>query len=131
MKGKLNICNKISIRSMDVMKNRVCGGFEIVKKTFTTAVHFPIDTDNAPFAATLPIDSMQAIQTFSKLEKVINSLPKPILIHCKTGARASAIVAAMLGVERKLSWNQVLQQSEVLGLDITCPTFLFLILMFI
>ena len=58
----------------------------------------------APFcAADAPCDPYVAVQSYSKFEKAMESLPRPLLVTCKTGGRAGAVVAAYFAVQRRMT----------------------------
>jgi uncharacterized protein (TIGR01244 family) len=56
-------------------------------------------------------------EVVDQYREAIRDLPKPIFAHCKSGKRAGAVVLAQLGVEAKLSAEQIDATAERIKLD--------------
>lgn len=68
---------------------------------------------NAPLTvATLDADQLTAIVT--ELEK----LPKPTLVHCAGGLRASAVALLSIAQQEGLTAEQALQRAQAAGFDL-------------
>lgn len=70
----------------------------------------------------VPLSSQQSdAQQVNEAIKLVQDLPKPVLIHCASGARATAI--ALLAIASEQSWTatQLGQEAEKLGLSLEQP----------
>lgn len=52
----------------------------------------------------------------TRVFRVINELPKPILIHCSSARRAAALVLMFIATRQGATVQQAFQQAEQLGL---------------
>ena len=93
------------------------GGFAVIKNYFPdgSSIHVPLNVEQAPFNGDVAVPILP-IQAYTNYEKAISALPTPLLISCKSGARASAVAAAFLGIQNKQTWEQVAQEGEALGM---------------
>ena len=96
--------------------HRIAGGFSSIRDAFPSgsSQHVPFNVESRPFSD-FSQDCMLSVQTYAQFEKAISALPTPLLISCKSGARASAVAAAYNGVQNRLTWEQVFKQGEALG----------------
>ena len=51
----------------------------------------------------------------------IENLPKPILVHCGAGARAGAIALIATALQEGLTYEQITQKAQELGLNLEQP----------
>lgn len=72
--------------------------------------------------ANIPLKPTEANQELTKaaLEEIAN-LPKPILIHCAAGARASGIALIANAIHEGLSYEQIHQKATDLGISLEQP----------
>ncbi|MFS0516003.1 beta-lactamase hydrolase domain-containing protein [Nostoc sp. UIC 10607] len=71
---------------------------------------------NIPLKPTEPNQEL----TKAALEKIAD-LPKPILIHCAAGARASGIALIANAIQESLSYEQITQKAADLGISLDQP----------
>lgn len=79
------------------------GGFEALNGKFQNSYHFPIDVGSQTFnSSEVTHDKLDLIAaSYRKMESALESLPKPVLISCKTSRRASMFITAYLGIIEK------------------------------
>ncbi|MDZ8053819.1 MAG: beta-lactamase hydrolase domain-containing protein [Aulosira sp. ZfuVER01] len=72
--------------------------------------------------ANIPLKPTEPNQELTKaaLEEIAN-LPKPILIHCAAGARASGIALIANAVQEGLTYEQITQKAADLGISLEQP----------
>ena len=51
----------------------------------------------------------------------IENLPKPILVHCGAGARAGAIALIATALQENLTYEQITEKAQELGLNLEQP----------
>lgn len=51
----------------------------------------------------------------------LEDLPKPILVHCKSGKRSGALVMMHIGSKKDLSGEEVIKQAEDMGFECDVP----------
>lgn len=51
----------------------------------------------------------------------IKNLPKPILVHCGAGARAGAIALIATALQENLTYEQITEKAQELGLNLEQP----------
>jgi len=51
----------------------------------------------------------------------LESLPKPILVHCKSGKRSGAFVMMHIGCQKDMSGEEVIKQAEEMGFECDVP----------
>jgi uncharacterized protein (TIGR01244 family) len=70
----------------------------------------------------IPLKLTEANQELTKaaLEEIAD-LPKPILIHCAAGARASGIALIANAIHEGLSYEQIQQKAADLGISLEQP----------
>ncbi|MBC6432459.1 phosphatase [Nostoc sp. HG1] len=71
---------------------------------------------NIPLKPTEPNQEL----TKAALEEIAD-LPKPILIHCAAGARASGIALIANAIQESLSYEQITQKAADLGISLDQP----------
>ena len=89
-----------------VDENSCTGGFEEVQKQFPpgASAWISLDCDKPPFdSQDLTIDAMVAVHEFGRFERALDKLPRPTLVTCGTGQRASAVVTAYLAIKERMS----------------------------
>lgn len=93
------------------------GGFEAVKKAFPEgcSIHIPMDVAVAPYSSEAP-DNLLSVRAFVAYEKAILALPRPLLVTCKSGARAAAVVAVYKAAKQNMCVEQVQAFAEAQGL---------------
>ena len=93
------------------------GGFATVKSEFPEghARWVPIDGAGPEFSSTGPVDPMAFMRTFGAVEKALDVMPRPTLITCKSGARASAILCAYLAVRERWTVAETLTFAQTHG----------------
>ncbi|WP_323808730.1 protein tyrosine phosphatase family protein [Nostoc sphaeroides] len=72
---------------------------------------------NIPLKPTEPNQEL----TKAALEEIAD-LPKPILIHCAAGARASGIALIANAIQESLSYEQITQKAADLGISLESAT---------
>ena len=94
----------------------VPGLFAAAKAAFPegASAFLPIDTGAVPFNGTC--ETSTAVSTYTKYEKVLDSLPKPVLVACKSGARASAVVTAYAGCKSRSSFETMRGECQAQGI---------------
>ncbi|RCJ32938.1 phosphatase [Nostoc minutum NIES-26] len=72
--------------------------------------------------AHIPLKSTEPNQELTKaaLQKIAD-LPKPILIHCAAGARASGIALIANAIHEGLTYEQITQKAAELGINLEQP----------
>lgn len=72
--------------------------------------------------ANIPLKPTEPNQELTKaaLEEIAN-LPKPILIHCAAGARASGIALIANAIQEGLTHEQITQKAADLGISLEQP----------
>jgi uncharacterized protein (TIGR01244 family) len=72
--------------------------------------------------ANIPLKPTEPNQELTKaaLEEIAN-LPKPILIHCAAGARASGIALIANAIQEGLTYEQIQQKATDLGISLEQP----------
>ena len=94
-------------------------GFASVSKAYSAgAVFMPLCVDDAPFAMSGSCDPYLAVQAYSKYERAIDSLPRPLLVSCKSGRRAGAVIALYLAMQNKWNLDEVMKYSEMKGIGL-------------
>lgn len=51
----------------------------------------------------------------------LETLPKPILIHCKSGKRSGALVMMHIGCQKNMSGEEVIKKAEEMGFECDVP----------
>lgn len=51
----------------------------------------------------------------------LKNLPKPLVIHCKSGKRSGALVMMHIGCQKNMSGEEVIQQAEEMGFECDVP----------
>ncbi|MDS3862141.1 sulfur transferase domain-containing protein [Thermosynechococcaceae cyanobacterium BACA0444] len=70
----------------------------------------------------LPLSPTKADpQAIEAVLGAIQTLPKPILIHCAAGARAGVVALIALAIEENLGHNEVFQKAQELGISLQQP----------
>ena len=85
-------------------------GFDKVQNVFPDAKHIVFNPTTLTEAN--ENKKMLSIQLFLQYEAVLNSMRGPIVICCKTATRASAVIAAYIGVKSKLSADEINEVSK-------------------
>lgn len=72
--------------------------------------------------ANIPLKSTEPNQELTKAAlQEIADLPKPILIHCAAGARASGIALIAHAIQAGLTYEQIQQKAADLGINLEQP----------
>ena len=72
--------------------------------------------------ANVPLKPSEANQEQTKLAiQEIDNLPKPILIHCAAGARAGGIALIANAISEGLTYEEISQKAQELGLNLEQP----------
>ncbi|MFN6481671.1 MULTISPECIES: beta-lactamase hydrolase domain-containing protein [unclassified Nostoc] len=72
--------------------------------------------------ANIPLKPSEANQEQTELAiQEIENLPKPILIHCAAGARAGGIALIANAISEGLTYEQISQKAQELGLNLEQP----------
>ncbi|WP_445628525.1 beta-lactamase hydrolase domain-containing protein [Nostoc sp. DSM 114167] len=72
--------------------------------------------------ANVPLKPSEANQEQTELAiQEIENLPKPILIHCAAGARASGIALIANAISEGLTYEEISQKAQELGLNLEQP----------
>ncbi|MEH2233227.1 MAG: sulfur transferase domain-containing protein [Nostoc sp.] len=72
--------------------------------------------------ANVPLKPTEANQEQTELAiQEIENLPKPILIHCAAGARASGIALIANAISEGLTYEEISQKAQELGLNLEQP----------
>ncbi|MBD0336205.1 MAG: phosphatase [Cyanobacteria bacterium Co-bin13] len=71
---------------------------------------------NAPVDPKLPESD-----PLNKALYALENLPKPVLVHCRGGARATAVALAAIAVQENLTLEQFIQQVTEQGLPLEQP----------
>jgi uncharacterized protein (TIGR01244 family) len=66
-----------------------------------------------------PKEANQQLTTQAILE--IDNLPKPILIHCASGARAGGIALIADAIKAGLTYEEVVQKANAVGINLEQP----------
>lgn len=82
---------------------------EAVKSRGMTYLHLPVSTGSVSHA------------TVDEFRRALDELPKPVLVHCKSGKRAGAFAMMHLAAERGMSGEKTLEQAEQLGFECDQP----------
>jgi len=51
----------------------------------------------------------------------LETLPKPIIVHCKSGKRSGAFVMMHIGCQKNMSGEEVIEQAEEMGFECDVP----------
>ena len=51
----------------------------------------------------------------------LETLPKPIVVHCKSGKRSGAFVMMHIGCQKDMSGEEVIKQAEEMGFECDVP----------
>ncbi|MDT0686484.1 beta-lactamase hydrolase domain-containing protein [Autumnicola psychrophila] len=51
----------------------------------------------------------------------LENLPKPIVVHCKSGKRSGALVMMHIGCDKDMSGEEVIKQAEDMGFECDVP----------
>lgn len=93
------------------------GGFETVSKEFPGAARFlPFNHASAPYCGPDSCSPLLAMQAYGKYEAALEELPRPTLVLCKSGARASAVVAPYVAAKKGQSCDECQKCSTDKGL---------------
>ncbi|MBE8969387.1 phosphatase [Nostocales cyanobacterium LEGE 12452] len=72
--------------------------------------------------ANVPLKPSEANQEQTELAiQKIENLPKPILIHCAAGARAGGIALIANAISEGLTYEEISQKAQELGLNLEQP----------
>ncbi|MDM9583228.1 MULTISPECIES: sulfur transferase domain-containing protein [unclassified Nostoc] len=72
--------------------------------------------------ANVPLKPSEANQEQTELAiQEIENLPKPILIHCAAGARAGGIALIANAISEGLTYEEISQKAQKLGLNLEQP----------
>lgn len=72
--------------------------------------------------ANIPLKPSEANQEQTELAiQEIENLPKPILIHCAAGARAGSIALIANAISEGLTYEEISQKAQELGLNLEQP----------
>lgn len=72
--------------------------------------------------ANIPLRPTQANQDLTdKAIQALEDLPKPVLIHCAAGARASGIALIVTATQENLTYEQVVEKARELGISLEQP----------
>ncbi|MBN3893055.1 MAG: sulfur transferase domain-containing protein [Nostoc sp. DedQUE12b] len=72
--------------------------------------------------ANVPLKPSEANQEQTELAiQEIENLPKPILIHCAAGARAGGIALIANAISEGLTYEEISQKAQELGLNLEQP----------
>ncbi|MEH1925485.1 beta-lactamase hydrolase domain-containing protein [Nostoc sp.] len=72
--------------------------------------------------ANVPLKPSEANQELTELAiQEIENLPKPILIHCAAGARAGGIALIANAISEGLTYEEISQKAQELGLNLEQP----------
>jgi uncharacterized protein (TIGR01244 family) len=72
--------------------------------------------------ANIPLNPKEANQQLiQEAIQTIENLPKPILIHCAAGARASGIALIADAIQAGLTYEQIAQKANELGISLEQP----------
>ncbi|MEH1939157.1 MAG: sulfur transferase domain-containing protein [Nostoc sp.] len=72
--------------------------------------------------ANVPLKPSEPNQELTKLAiQEIENLPKPILIHCAAGARAGGIALIANAISEGLTYEEISQKAQELGLNLEQP----------
>ncbi|WP_341528359.1 protein tyrosine phosphatase family protein [Nostoc sp. UHCC 0302] len=72
--------------------------------------------------ANVPLKPTEANQLLTEqaIQEIAN-LPKPVLIHCAAGARASGIALIANAISEGLTYEQITEKAQELGLNLEQP----------
>lgn len=72
--------------------------------------------------ANVPLNPSEPNQelTQSAIQEIEN-LPKPVLVHCAAGARASGIALIAAAIKADLTYEQIVEKAQQLGLNLEQP----------
>eukprot|EP01036_Dinobryon_divergens_P024863 gene24863-33352_t len=79
------------------------------------ARHIVVDPSAPQYKGSDTPSTYLTISSYRKLESAINSLPKPLVISCKSNRRAGAVFAAYNALQNGLSLEDVLKHSTDAG----------------
>ncbi|MEH1820801.1 MAG: sulfur transferase domain-containing protein [Nostoc sp.] len=71
--------------------------------------------------ANIPLKPSEANQEITLAIQEIENLPKPILIHCAAGARAGGIALIANAISEGLTYEEISQKAQELGLSLEQP----------
>ena len=71
--------------------------------------HFGVSKDNL---------SQSMVDNF---RQELESLPTPIVVHCKSGKRSGAFVMMHIGCQKNMSGEEVIEQAENMGFECDVP----------
>ena len=70
----------------------------------------------------IPLRTDQANQELVESAiREIETLPKPVLIHCAAGARAGGIALIAIAIQENLTYEQIVQKAGELGISLEQP----------
>ncbi|SDR92912.1 sulfur transferase domain-containing protein [Gramella sp. MAR_2010_147] len=82
---------------------------KLAKENNLTYRHIGVSEDN--LSETIVNDFRQELET----------LPKPIVVHCKSGKRSGAFVMMHIGCQKNMSGEEVIEQAEEMGFECDVP----------
>ena len=82
---------------------------ELAKKHNLEYKHIGISKDNLSDAIV------------NNFRQELESLPKPILVHCNSGKRSGAFVMMHIGCQKDMSGEEVIKQAEEMGFECDVP----------
>ena len=88
------------------------GGFAGVKTVIANSKHVPFACDCDEYSS----NTMTAMQTYGRFESALENLPRPTLVTCTSGARASAVVMSYIGVHEYKTFETIKSESSILDL---------------
>ena len=95
----------------------LAGGFDAVRSAFGAD-----NSHSIPLAMSLPafnsdtiFHEQHAMAAYDNYQNTISCLPAPLVVTCKSNRRASVVVATYLGVQRRLSPEEVEEDSGKRG----------------
>lgn len=72
--------------------------------------------------ANTPVDpQISELEPLDKALYALENLPKPVLVHCRGGARATAVALAAIAIQEHLSLEQFTQRVQEQGLTLQQP----------
>jgi uncharacterized protein (TIGR01244 family) len=72
--------------------------------------------------ANIPVKPSEANSELTqKAVQEIDNLPKPILVHCAGGARAGGIALIAEAINQGLTYEQIIQKAQALGINLEQP----------
>lgn len=72
--------------------------------------------------ASIPLEASKPNQALTEEAiREIESLPKPVLLHCGAGARATGIALIATAIQEGLTHEEISQKAQELGLNLDQP----------